>query len=406
MSKKTRKVVLLVIPTNGNDGRQRLAGIFRHVAAHPDWNLHLLNNLGMIDANMLAALDGKVSGAIIAHDTDDRMIARTMPRNLPMVVTIPDMTYLCKTRPRTLSVCYDNVALGRCIARHLSKLGNFATFGFVHNVRHSKWSVEREMGFHQAVPRSASYAMFDGDLAESALASWLQSLHKPIAIFAANDFVGSRVLLACHTARIAVPGSVCVIGCDNDDFICGSAEPNLSSVLPPFEEEGLKAAQLLDAMMSGRRAKSIILSIKSINVFTRNSTAFIPPATQLVARADEFIRLNACKGICAKDVIEHMRVSRSLMNLRFRQLKGQSIQQAILAYRLDRLCELLATTNQDIASLGRSVGFNSTAHLKRLFHQRYGMTMRDWRKAAKPISGGPGARSQARPLSPPPPQAH
>ena len=380
------KKVLIVVPTNGDDGRRRLTGIMRFIAERTDWNILLFNNVGYQDAEKLLVLrNAELSGVILAHDTADKLFARILPPEVPIVLLNSDfLVSMSKGHANVSAVLSDCGEIGRCAMAYFRKLGRFASFGFVHNRTRARWSVDREKAFSSALPKDAAYSTFSGDGAaeidEKQIAAWLAPMRKPIAILAANDFVGTRVIAACKTARLNVPKSVCVLGCDNDLFLCSSSRPHLSSIEQPAENAGWQAAQLLDKMMSRRRKAPSTIIVRGAFVVTRDSTAFILPATQLVARADEYIRQHACDGVNASDVIAAMHVSRSLLNLRFRQLRGKSIQQAILDCRLERLCELLSTTRQDIAAIGKAVGFKSPAHLKRLFLRRYGMTMSLWRK--------------------------
>jgi DNA-binding LacI/PurR family transcriptional regulator len=52
-------------------------------------------------------------------------------------------------------------------------------------------------------------------------------------------------------SRAQVPEDVAVIGADNDEIVCGLADPPMSSVAINFERAGYEAAQALDALMHG-----------------------------------------------------------------------------------------------------------------------------------------------------------
>ena len=74
-------------------------------------------------------------------------------------------------------------------------------------------------------------------------------------------------------------------------------------------------------------------------------------------------------------------VSRSLLNLRFRQIAGKSILEDILDVRLSEVKRLLGNTNRRIGQIGHDCGFNDPDNLKRLFRKRFGMSMRDYRNS-------------------------
>jgi len=75
----------------------------------------------------------------------------------------------------------------------------------------------------------------------------------------------------------------------------------------------------------------------------------------------------------------HLGVSRRLLDLRFRQVCGNSVLEEILGVRLAEVRKLLKDTNRTILQIGRDCGFNDPDNLKRLFRKRVGMSMRDWR---------------------------
>ena len=98
----------------------------------------------------------------------------------------------------------------------------------------------------------------------------------------------------------------------------------------------------------------------------------------VAARALELIRREACSGLKAAQVVKAMGVSERLAETRFRQATGRRITEEIAAVRLERVLELLRDPKQDIGPIANLCGWRSDAYLKRLFRQRFGMTMREW----------------------------
>ena len=72
-------------------------------------------------------------------------------------------------------------------------------------------------------------------------------------------------------------------------------------------------------------------------------------------------------------------MSRSLLDLRFRQVRGNSVLKEILEVRLAEVRRQLTKTDHTILQIGRDCGFNDPDNLKRLFRSRYGMSMRQFR---------------------------
>lgn len=89
--------------------------------------------------------------------------------------------------------------------------------------------------------------------------------------------------------------------------------------------------------------------------------------------------LEACRGASVSDVVTSLNVSRRYAEIHYKRATGRTILEAIHAHRFEKVCKLLKTTNTPIAEIGFQCGFSDDAHLKRLFHSRYGMTMREFR---------------------------
>ena len=136
-------------------------------------------------------------------------------------------------------------------------------------------------------------------------------------------------------------------------------------------------------MMRGRRPAEDVVRIPGAEVVARASTENIPPAVAVVNAAMEYIERHALDGISTSNVISHLRVSRSLLDLRFRQLRHESVMDAILTTRLAAVRHMLETTDRKIQNIGAACGFRSADYMKRLFKSQFGMSMRKWRQARR-----------------------
>ena len=145
--------------------------------------------------------------------------------------------------------------------------------------------------------------------------------------------------------------------------------------------EAVRAAAELDALSrKGRKGPGPVFQIPAKGVVQRESTKFLPPAAALVRRASEFIKSRACEGIVPGDVYRHLRVSRSLAELRFAELRGETIRAAIERERLDRVKKLLKTTTRPLSRIAKEAGFKSATHLSHLFKKRTNLSPSAWRK--------------------------
>ena len=86
------------------------------------------------------------------------------------------------------------------------------------------------------------------------------------------------------------------------------------------------------------------------------------------------------EGIGVSDVVTHLKVSRRLADLRFRELQHTSIGGEITRIRLAEVQRLLRATREPIDSIAAKCGYTNPNYLKNLFRKRFSMSMREFRK--------------------------
>ncbi len=156
-------------------------------------------------------------------------------------------------------------------------------------------------------------------------ARWIKKLPKPLGVMTGNDPRGIQLLDACRRAGVAVPEEVAVVGVDNDELVCELAYPPLSSVIPDAVRIGYEAAALLDRLMKGEPAPAAMQTIPPLGVAVRQSSDVTAIADPRLADAMRFIREHACDGIGVDDVLDHVAVSRSVLQRLFRKQFDRTI---------------------------------------------------------------------------------
>lgn len=373
-------------------GRDILYGISRYARANAHWNIKLMPSYG--DGSEFrfpspAEADGLISSEPLSADA--------ATSGIPLVVIGTREKWLGRRMKSLAFVRNDDAAIGRFGANFLKSLGKFRSFGFVPTNVPYYCSILRSEGFFSELKKAAADVrqytareMEDGTVDDIAsLGSWLADLPKPTAVMAVHDLRATHVLEAATMARIKVPEQMAVIGVDNDELLCDFTSPQLTSVYPDHVKEGELAAATLHALLKksdSHRTRTFRSNAKSI--VERESTRHISPATHLAEEAMSFIRHNALKGIGAADVARHLRVSRRLCDLRFKECHGETVLEAILKVRFAELKRRLASSTTSIGKIVSGCGFACESHAKRMFKKRFGMSMREWR--ASPSHHVPG----------------
>jgi LacI family transcriptional regulator len=231
-----------------------------------------------------------------------------------------------------------------------------------------------ERGFECAVYESPWFGLdvHPWEDEQQQLANWLRSLPKPVGIMACNDVRGHHVLGACDRIGAAVPEEIAVIGVDNEEELCELCEPPLTSVIPNPELLGYKAAELLDRMMSGQRPADLQQLVGPLGVATRQSTDVLAIEDSDVAAAVRYIREHACEGATVDDILEHVPVTRSILERRFRKHLNRSPQVMIRQTQLKRVRQLLAETDLPLVKVSDLAGFKHQEHLCVVFKREFG----------------------------------
>ena len=101
-----------------------------------------------------------------------------------------------------------------------------------------------------------------------------------------------------------------------------------------------------------------------------------------VAVADglRLIREGACRGLQADTVAEQVGLSRSTLDVRFKQSIGRTVDQEIRRVRLARAKELLARTDLPVREVAREAGFANDQYLSFVLRQDEYCTPSEYRR--------------------------
>ena len=365
----------------GNAQRQFLAGVSYYAHTRNDWALHFDPSPDRLTAESFAR-DGEtgISGAIICEAGVPDLESILVYSPVPVVVFGSPRETLAATHSPVGWSMSDDEGIGAFAAEHFTSLGTFRSYAFVADPLDSGWSRGHCRGFKTRLKHLAKdISVFtrptgEGNVARRcALSSWLKTLAKPAAVLAANDIVGAEVLACARAARIAVPDVMSVIGIGNDTLLDELSRPPLTSVAVDHEEEGVNAARLLQRMMGGRmKVYRQIFRSKSMKIVERESTRAVAPAAHLVESALQYISDNAAQGLKVADVVAHLRVSRRLLDMRFRQYHSETLGEAIMRLRLDEVRKRLLTTSLSVQKVAATCGFPNVRYLRKLYRARFG----------------------------------
>ena len=311
----------------------------------------------------------------------------------PVPVVYLDMPVGLRGHLSDRTVSADDAAVANAVFRELSS-GLPASYAVVEYRESVSWSRRRSRTFRNlaisANGRCHVFSMRRGesqDTRAKRLASWISHLPRPCGVFAVNDEIGAEVAAACHAAGLRIPRDISLVGVDDSAKYCETSNPPFTSLRLDFERAGYLAARMLGDIVSGRHAANGGAGLSRGNksfgpllVVRRESTGGRGRREPRIMDAVEMIRREACDGLTARALAARFPGSRSLFNLRFREATGHSVLDEILHVRLEKAFTLLAETDTAIGAVYARCGFRSNRALDFLFHARFGMSMREWRR--------------------------
>ena len=173
------------------------------------------------------------------------------------------------------------------------------------------------------------------------------------------------------------------MGVDNDELMCELTEPPLTSIEQGARGVGYRAAELLDRMMSGKRAPQIANYVVPERVVCRRSTDYLAIEDADVAAAVRFIRQHACEHMQAADLLTAIGVSRSTLSLRFKEVMGKTVHEEIRETKLARARQLIATSDLQLKQVAAEAGFTHVQHMTNLFRKHVGQTPSEFQRMAR-----------------------
>jgi LacI family transcriptional regulator len=216
------------------------------------------------------------------------------------------------------------------------------------------------------------------------LASKLRQLATPLAVFATNDDTALIVLDACTSAGLSVPEQVAVMGCGNESMVCDFAPVSLSSVIVDFAKRSRLACELLDRLMSGKRAPRSPIIIGPLGVEERRSTDMVAVPNPHVSKAISFIRENYHRSdITLPLIAESTGLSLNRLMALFRRYLGRTIGQELQSIRLSRAQTMAKTGEHSATVIAGACGFSSLLHFRRTLQRAMDINPRTWLRRLK-----------------------
>ena len=277
----------------------------------------------------------------------------------------------------------------------------FLTKGFRHfafyGYRDAVWSKERCEGFRECIAAHGFGDNFSAYQHESIdnlwlydappLLAWLKSLPHPTALMACDDNQGNRLTELCKANGISVPDQIAILGVDNDEIVCNLSDPPLSSINHSIVRGGFEAAKLIEQLLNDDEASPQDVVLRPVNVVDRLSTDFHATDDRHIRTVLDHIRQHLTDDITVKSLVKLVPLSRRLLEMRFKEVTGQSIHKYIFHLRMERFAQLLQDSDAPLTELAAQAGISDLKNLSRQFKALKGTTPNKFRKGFRTLPG-------------------
>ncbi len=232
-------------------------------------------------------------------------------------------------------------------------------------------------------------AVFDDERAGPALASWLDEIEPPAAVFAQDDQAALHVIRMCHRIGRRVPEEVAVLGVNDVWWECELHHPALSSVDSNLAGRARGGAQLLEGLMNGQVAASAPIRVAPRGVVERGSTDIIALQDRAVVSALRFIRERFAEPMSVDDIAEHVGVSRRTLERRFKSCFQRTLSEELWRVRIDAARRLLRDSDLGVLDIATRSGFSSASVFSTTFRRHTGQTPSAFRRQPGRLRHGP-----------------
>lgn len=298
----------------------------------------------------------------------------------------------------------DHEQMGRLAAEHFMSIGlhHFAYYG----MQDPWYSRQRETGFQTRLKEAGKSCWVYNQKRDDAepkswlqrhapLQHWLKKLPKPVGVFAVQDYRARVIVEFCERLHLKIPDDVAILGVDNDLMTCDYCVPSLSSISRNPCACGVAAAHMLDDLMQGRRRVQTTVMIPPIGVIQRRSTDRLYDDDPLIRRVSDYLAMHLDEGDSVATIAHALKVSRRLLELRFRERLGLSPHAYLHQRRIAQAKILLLNRKYDsVRGLAETCGFKSVRVFRDAFRALTGTTPADYAHAVQatllhePITAG------------------
>ncbi|MDC0088182.1 helix-turn-helix domain-containing protein [Akkermansiaceae bacterium] len=363
------KIILYIENDNDYFGMSLLGGFVQESKKKEWWNTLILPALSCHDSNVDDLLDQ--ADGFVTRGADKELISKIDTLKKPHLVLRASASLAPTAAPHV-----DDHEIGRVAYDEIMHLGgvNQAFLGYKDVI----WSDARRRSFFEtATTRAELLLKLDQEDSSAGLAevmSWLMSLPKPVAIFAASDELAIKVTQAALLAKINIPQDVSIIGADNNIELCDNSIVTLSSIDPHPGIIGRKCAWAMAQKMGFIESLEEQPILRPPELVIRQSSHPVTKHFVIYKSAISWINRNALSGPSVDELADVSNVSRRSLERIFDKVANVSPANVIREKRMKAILHLLTADDIPLSHLARRAGFSDQSSFSNFITRNTGET--------------------------------
>lgn len=385
-----KKRVFILTESNSGMGWEFLQGIMSYVRSHQDWIIDCEDHrtFDPIPKKMLNdRWDGIIFRSIMTPTKG--LLQKQMRYPCPTVELLGDYK---GTEVRGDALACLTMAIEHAVSCHFSRIAFYSNFNVMwleirRNIltelcRQHQIECYLSPDLQKELLIQPTYDFSQTD--EQTLLDWLPTLPKPILVAGIFDKHGIQIINACKKLSFEIPRDVAVVAFGNNQLLCETISPTLSSVDIASFQIGYESARLLNMKMNGQPLPELPVIVAPTCLVQRESTPAAQVKDKEIAQAITMIRDNAVFGLTVRDIQNQLQIAPRTLERGIKKALGRTPKAEIVRIRLEHAVRLLDTSDSSVSEIARLCGFPTRMSFIESFKELYNATPMEYRKKRRP----------------------
>jgi DNA-binding LacI/PurR family transcriptional regulator len=208
---------------------------------------------------------------------------------------------------------------------------------------------------------------------------WIGGLPDGTGLICADDEQAVRAYHAAEEADRVIGKDLFVLSVGNDEVVCESMTPPLTSIQLDYYAIGWEAAATLDRIMGTGEIPAESQPIHFASLISRQSSRPDAHLNPQVERALAVVREEMGAGLTVDKLATRMNMDRRYLHRLFVNHLGRSPMTEIQRTRVEAAKRMLCENTASIAAIATVCGFSDQAHLSRAIKKATGRTPSEFR---------------------------